>query len=62
MGLLSHYSKYPSQLKYQIKKNRFKASVLYKQLLSSVPYATLYKAYHRSSKYNKKLLLLQVYH
>ena len=41
MGLPSHYSICPSQMKYQIKQFWFKASVLYEQLLSSVPYATL---------------------
>ena len=41
MRLPSHYSMCPSQLMYQIKKIWLKASVLYKQLLSSVPYATL---------------------
>ena len=38
-GLPSHYSICPSQLKYQMKKFWLKASVLYEQLLSSVPYA-----------------------
>ena len=41
MGLPSHYSTCPTQLMYQIKKIWHKASVLYEQLLSSVPYATL---------------------
>ena len=41
MGLPSHYSIYPSQLNYQIKKFWLKASVLYEQLLTSVIYATL---------------------
>ena len=40
-GLTSHYSICPSQLKYQIKKIWLKTSVLYEQLLSSAPYATL---------------------
>ena len=42
MGLPSHYSVCPSQLKYQMKKFWLKASVLYKLLLSSVPYTTLH--------------------
>ena len=41
-GIPSNYSIYPSQLKYQMKKLWLKASVLYEQLLSSVPYTTLY--------------------
>ena len=41
MGLPSQYSISPSQLTYQIKIFWLKASVLYEQLLSSVPYATL---------------------
>ena len=40
-GLPSHYSISPSQLMYQIKKFWLEASVLYEQLLSSVPYGTL---------------------
>ena len=40
-GLPSHYSICPSQLKYQMKIVWLKASVLYEQLLSSAPYATL---------------------
>ena len=40
-GLPPHYSICPSQLKYQIKKFWLKASVLYEQLLSSFPDATL---------------------
>ena len=35
------YSIFHSQLKYQIRKTWLKTSVLYKQLLSSAPYATL---------------------
>ena len=41
MGLPSHYSICPSQLMYQIKTFWLKATVLYEQLLSGVPYATL---------------------
>ena len=41
MGLPSHYSICSSQLKYQMNKILFNASVLLEQLLSSVPYATL---------------------
>ena len=41
MGIPSHYSIYPSQFKYQMKIFWLKASALYEQLLSSVPYATL---------------------
>ena len=39
MGLPSHSSIYPSQMKYQMKKFWLKADVLYEQLLISVPYA-----------------------
>ena len=39
--LPSHYKICPSQLEYQVKSFWLKASVLYGQLLSSVPYATL---------------------
>ena len=41
MGVPSHYIICPSQLMYQIKYFWLKASVLYEQLLSSVPYATV---------------------
>ena len=41
MGLPSHDSIRPSQFKYQMKKMWLKASVLYEQLLSSVPYTPL---------------------
>ena len=41
IGLPSYYSICPSQFMYQIKKFWLKASVLYEQLLSSVPYATI---------------------
>ena len=40
-GLPFHYSICPYQLKYQMKKFWLKPRVLYEQLLSSVPYATL---------------------
>ena len=40
-GLASHYSICPSQLNYQMKHFWLKASVLYEQLSSSVPDATL---------------------
>ena len=40
-GFPSHHSIRPSQLQYQMKKFWLKARVLYEQLLSSVPYATL---------------------
>ena len=42
MRLPYHYSQCPSQMKYQMKKFWLTASVLYEQLLSSVPYATLF--------------------
>ena len=41
MGVPSHYIICPSQLMYQIKYFWLKASVLYEQLLSSIPYATV---------------------
>ena len=41
MELPCHYSICLSHLKYQIKNFWLKASVLYEQLLSSVPYATV---------------------
>ena len=41
VGLPSHYSICHSQMKYQMKKFWLSTSVLYEQLLSSVPYATL---------------------
>ena len=41
MGPLSHRSICPSQLKYLIKTFWLQASVLYEQLLSSVPYTAL---------------------
>ena len=41
MGVPSHYIICPSQLMYQIKYFWLKASVLYEQLLSSVPYAAV---------------------
>ena len=40
-ALPSHYRICPSQLKYQMKNFGLKVSVLYEQLLSSVPYATV---------------------
>ena len=43
MRLPYHYSQCPSRLKYQMKKLWLKASVLYEQLLSSVPYVTLFR-------------------
>ena len=42
MGIPSNYSTCPSQSKYQIKHFWLKAGGLHKQLLNSVPYATLY--------------------
>ena len=42
MGLPSHHSICPSQLKYQMKKLWLKESVLYDQLFSSFSYATLF--------------------
>ena len=42
MGLPSHYSTCPSQLKYQINNFWLKTGGLHKQLLYSVPYGTLY--------------------
>ena len=41
IGLPSHYSICSSQFKYQLRNFWLKAHVLYEQLLSSVPYATL---------------------
>ena len=41
MELPSHYSICLSQMKYQMKSFWLKVSVLYEQLLGSVPYATL---------------------
>ena len=41
IGLPSHYSICPFQLMYQMKNFWLKASVLYEQLLCSVPYGTL---------------------
>ena len=45
MGLPSHYSTCPSQSKYQIKYFWLKAGGWHKQLLNSVPYATLTQRY-----------------
>ena len=41
LGLPSHHSICPFQLMSEVKKFWFKANILYDQLLSSVPYATL---------------------
>ena len=41
MGLPCHYSICPSHLKYQMKKFWLKASVVYEQLISNVPCATI---------------------
>ena len=48
-GFLSHYSICPSQLMYQMKNVWPKASVLYEQLLSSVPYVCLCSLYTEKS-------------
>ena len=55
MGLPSHYSLCPSQLKHQMKTFWLKASVLYEQLLSSVLYTTTCPATQSINYFGQKL-------
>ena len=60
MRLPSHTSICPSQLKYQMKFFWLKASVLYEQLLNSVPYAMSHIFFFKLDKFQPLKLFLEI--